>query len=804
MLQVSIVIHNRESYVFKTLEMAKFNIKKTAIITSIVLVVIFVLVIVFISPIAKYLIEKYDVKYIGREVKTGIVYVNPFTGYVHIGNLRLFEQKSDSIFIKANGLSANFNWTKFIFKKTYEISSLTVNRPVFNITQQRKDFNFNDIIAKFTPKEKKLVKEARLKLNILDIDIINGRVNYRELVIPVIYSIKNINIESPGMWWDRDTMPVKFNMQNGPSTGDIKGNVTINLTKKKYRLYINIKNFDLQFMEQYIRDLAYYGSFRAKLDLDVHANGGFNSILETQAKGTVAINDFHFGKTPKEDFVSIDRLFISIKDFNPKEYKYDMDSILVIHPFFVYERYDSLDNLQRMFGKGGSKIKEAKADFGKFNPIFEIATQVQIIAANFLKSYYQVDRVAISNGDIKFNDFSIREKFSIGLNPLNLYANDLDKNNKRLKINLASTIKPYGSIQATMSIDPKNNKTIEATYAINKIPIPIANPYLISYTSFPLDRGSLDFNGYFNSNNGNISSNNHLVILDPRVGERLKKKGDTKWIPVPLIMAFVRERGNVIDYEIPVSGNLNNPKIHFKDIIFDLLKNIFVKPPTTAYAFKVNNIEQKIEKALTLKWEIRQTYLRNNQDKFIDKIADFLKKNKTASITVQPMEYTEKEKEYILFFEAKKKYYLMRYNKSASSFSEDDAKEVEKMSTKDNGFAVYLDKRFGNDIYTIQKKCMAYVGSDLVNSKYSQLIKNRDKAFRQQFIDNGTQGRIKILASKTEIPFNGFSYYKIKYNGEVPESLTDAYEKLDDIDEDKPRRKYKKERRKNKKIAGTP
>lgn len=775
--------------------------KKSLIATLIVIVSIFVLVIVFISPIAKYLIEKYDVKYTGREIKTGLVYVNPFTGYIHIGNLKLYELKNDSVFIQAEGLNVNFNWTKLIFSKTYEISSLTVDHPIFNIVQQRKNFNFNDIIAKFTPKEKKLVKDARTKLNILDIEIIEGRVNYRELVIPVTYFLKNINIESTGMWWNRDTMAVKFNLKNGPSTGDIKGKTTINLTKKRYRLDVGIQNFDLQFMEQYIRDLANYGSFRANLDADIHANGGFNSVLETQAKGYVAINDFHFGKTAKEDFLSIDKLFISFKDVNPAKFRYDMDSIIITHPFFMYERYDYLDNLQRMFGAGGSKIKEAHADSTKFNPIFTIATQIQQIAINFLQSYYQVDRVALNNGDIKFNDYAIREKFSIGLNPLNVIATDLDKNKNRLKVELKSAIKPFGDIAAVFKVDPKNNNTFEANYTLNKIPLSIVNPYLITYTSFPLDRGSLDFNGYFNASDGAINSMNHLVIVDPRVTKRLKKRKDTKWIPVPLIMAFIRESGNVIDYEVPLSGNLKNPKIHFKDIIFDLLKNVFIKPPTAAYAFKVQNIENKIEKALTLTWEMRQTSLRRNQDKFIDKIADFLKKTPNASITVQPMIYTEKEKEYVLFFEAKKKYFLMTHNKTAAAFTDDDALAVERMSIKDSGFVHYLNKRFGNDIFTIQQKCMDFVGSEIVNTKYNQLVKEREQLFRQFFKDNGTENSVKILASQSTIPFNGFSFYKIKYNGEVPESLTDAYEKIDEINEEKPRRKYLIKRRRNKKLA---
>lgn len=515
--------------------------KRTLIILSIVIVLFVGLVIAFISPIAKWAIQKYDIKVIGREVKVGVVYLNPFTAYLHVGNLRLYELKSDSVFVAASGLSVNFNWTKFIFKKTYEISSLTLNKPVINVKQQRQSFNFNDIVDKFTPKEKKLVKKARTKFNILDIEINDGRLNYLEFVIPVNYYVKHINISSPGMWWNRDTMPVKFAFENGPASGKIKGDITINLNSKDYRLYVNVKKFDLSLLEQYLHDMANYGHIAANLDADVHAKGNFKEILSVKAKGLLAINDFHFGKTPAQDFLSFDKLLLQFREVNPQQYKYYLDSVIIDHPMFMYETYDYLDNLQRMFGEGGSKIKEAHADSTKYNLIIEIAKSVQQFAKNFLESYYKIDRVALYRGDLKFNDYSPREKFAISLNPLSVLADSINKNHERIYFKLRSDVKPYGVLKVNMNVDPNDYQYFDAEYNLQKIPIPLVNPYLITYTSFPLDRGSLEFNGNMSVQNGNISSFNHLVILDPRVGKRIRKK-DTKWIPVPLIMAFVRER----------------------------------------------------------------------------------------------------------------------------------------------------------------------------------------------------------------------------------------------------------------------
>ena len=144
-------------------------------------------------------------------------------------------------------------------------------------------------------------------------------------------------------------------------------------------------------------------------------------------------------------------------------------------------------------------------------------------------------------------------------------------------------------------------------------------------------------------------------MIDPRVTKRIRNDG-VRWIPMPLIMAFIRERGNVIDYEIPITGNLKNPKFHLHDVVVDVIKNIFIKPPSTPYRAEVKSIEEAIEKALTVKWEMLQWELTPHQEKFVKKISGFLKDNPDATLTVHPIEYVSKEREHILFFETKKKY----------------------------------------------------------------------------------------------------------------------------------------------------
>ena len=773
------------------------KLKKTLFIFFGTILIAVLAVIVFISPIAKYLVEKYDEKITGRQITLGVVYVNPFTGYVYLSNLKIHELKSDSIFLAAESVSANFAMLK-MFSKTVEISEITLDHPHGIIIQNKKQLNFNDLIERFSSKNKSDTTKASIHFNILNIKINNGEFYYQEKLIPINYFIKNVTIESTGKRWNTDTIGVKFSFLSGIGSGDMKGNFSMNFKNLDYRFAVLVNKFSLQIIDQYLQDLINYGNFRANLDADVKATGNFADEENLKASGLLAINEFHFGKAPKEDYASFDKLTLNIIELSPKNHKYILDSISLNHPFVKYERYDYLDNFQTIFGKKGSNVTDITGDPTKFNLIIEIGKYVQVIAKNFFRSNYKVNRLAIYKGDLRFNDFSINEKFTADLNPLYVIADSIDKNHTRVEAVLKSGIKPYGNIAVTLSINPKDSVDFDIKYHLGKTPVSIFNPYMVTYTSFPLDRGTIDINGKWSVRKGFIESSNHLLIIDPRVTKKVKNK-DAKWIPVPLIMSFIRERGNVIDYDIPITGSLKNPKFHFDDVIWDLIKNIFVKPATTAYRQEVKDIETEIEKSITVKWQMRQNVLRSNQEGFIEAMANFLVKNPKAFIAVYPQHYTVKEKEYILMFEAKKKYFLATTKKNAQPFCEADSETINKMSIKDSLFVHYLSKQVNDTmLFTIQDKCAKFVDSSLINKKFKQLNQEREKAFITFFEKKEVEKQVKIYSSVDAIPYNGFSFYKIEYKGEFPESLLKAYQDINELNDEAPRRKFEKEREKNK------
>jgi hypothetical protein len=621
--------------------------------------------------------------------------------------------------------------------------------------------------------------------------VVHGEVFYRDKAIPIDYLIRDLNMESSGKRWDADTIASSYSFLSQKGKGTAHGYFMINPGTKDYRLSASVANFDLEIIRQFIWELINYGYFSARLNAEFRATGNYENRRLIDMSGRLTLNDFHLGKTQNDDYLAFKELIVGIDQVNPHSQKFLFDSILLRKPILKYEKFDSLDNVGRLFGKGGTNITDVTTNSNRYNLIIEIGRYLKSLTANFYSSQYRVNHLAVTGGDVRFSDFSLSEQFSISANSLSIHADSIDRNHGRVGVRIKSGLKPYGDLAIRLSINPKDSGDFDMFYKLDRVPASVLNPYLLSYSSFPMDRGTIGLNGVWNVRNGNIRSYNHLIIMDPRVSKRVKNK-DLRWIPLPLVMAFVRERGNVIDYEIPISGNLKNPTFIVSDIVLDLLKNIFVKPVTVPYGISLRKAENEIEKSLNLKWEMRQRKLTRTQATFIESLARFLKENQASGITVYMRDYALKEKEQILFYEAKKKYFLSVHEKF-HLLTTHDSISINKMSIKDPAFMRTLKKGSGAGdtlMFTIQDKCRYYVGKAAVNALYTKLVNERNAQFRQYFITAGTLAQVTFHSGNDSVPYNGFSTYKIMYQGTVPPSLQKAYESMNKLDNKSMREKY--------------
>lgn len=771
--------------------------KKVLTIISLSIVASFAALILLISPIAKYLIQKYDSRFTGREITLDWAYVNPLTGYIYLHNVKIYEYQSDSIFLSTKGLAANFTYHMLLYN-TYEISTLKLSKPIGKLSQSGTNFNFDDLIVKFAGDSSQKKSKEPTKFNLLNIEIEDGEFHYIEDQTPINYFIKKVNIKSTGLRYDADSIPIDFSLFSGPSSGKISGNIAIQLQNKGYALQIKVDSFDLDIINQYLKDLTNYGSFAARLDAELETTGNFATADSISTSGVISISDFNFGRTQTEDYASFDRLDIAIARLSPKDFIYHYDSICLLQPYFKYQRFDSLDNIQTMFGQDGDNVKAVDGNPNKFNLVIEIAHLIDNLSRNLLRAHYQIGRVAIYDANLQYEDFTLGEKFSVGLNPFTVLADSIDKSHERVEIAIQSGIKPHGNFNMALSINPRDSSDFDLNFGFQNMALSMINPYMIQYTGFPINRGTLELHGKWHVYHGSISSTNHLILIDPRLSDRIHGE-DTRWLPMNLGMAILRENGNVIDYEVPINGELGDPSFNFWDIISDIFNNIVFKPTSTSYRLDVRNLEQKLEKSQRITWKMRSSTIGNEEQEYIAKIIQFLKNDASASIVVSPKNFSVKEKELILLFEAKRRYYLSLPSNQKQELSEQDSQEVARMSIKDPGFLIYLNTQVKDPtLFTVQDKSLRMVGAKRINMLFNLLIKKRELAFKSAFIKANVMQQVQWVNTEYTVPYSGFSYFDINYRGEMPDYLIEAFDKMNKLNSKDPREAYQGKRKRNK------
>jgi hypothetical protein len=745
------------------------KIKNRFLRISVIVVVILILfggvVIAFISPIAKYIIEKNSVKLIGRQIDIGLLYINPFTGHVYAHNVVMYEKNSGKKFVSIGGLSVNISVRRLLSKEIY-FSSVSLDHVWANIVQNKSHFNFDDILRKNSPKTTATSKPPHYYVH--DITLTNSEVDYSELSIPVHYYVTKLNAQCPLIEWDIDSSSYKFSLTFLKNSGDIKGLFTLNFKTLAYDTKIVLAHVDLRSLDQYIKEISNYENFSAFLNADMNVSGNFNSVDDFLATGKTEITDFHFGKSLGDDYLRFSKLTMDADTLSPINTKFFYKSLLLDSLYVKYERYDSLDNFTRMFGENGANVTAAKAKSNKQNIIFLIAQFISDIAKDVINSAYRVKEFQVTNSRAVFNDYSLIERFSLHADPIVITAKNIDSKANRMYVTLQTKVNPFGTISANFDANPSDFGDFNLTYSITGFPIPLFNPYTVTYTSHPFDKGTLDLNGNWHVVNKQISSINHVIVTNPTLAVRIKNE-DAKKIPMRLILFFVRDVNRQIDIELPITGDLGNPKYHLWGEILNVLENVAIKPPFFPYtSVKLAQVKDD-DDYLAMEWQLTQSKMSNEQSDQLKKISHYLSSHPNSQVTIVPHNFESEEKETLLINEAKKQFYSAQHHIPLKSLTKDDSIAISKISIKDASFRRYIKVMTKDTMdFTAQGKCLKLIGKAQVDNLYAKLLNERKNQIMSFFNDKNIANRVTFEKGVKEIPTTGFSHYLFYYKGDSP------------------------------------
>jgi hypothetical protein len=197
----------------------------------------------------------------------------------------------------------------------------------------------------------------------------------------------------------------------------------------------------------------------------------------------------------------------------------------------------------------------------------------------------KIDKVTLQGGRINLTDNFIKPRFSGNLLEIGGRITGLSSDETKLAdVDLRGMYERYAPLTITGKINPlKEERYIDLKISFKDMDITSLTPYSGRYAGYAIEKGKLSFELEYLIVGNKLDAKNKIFIDQLTFGDKVESPDATK-LPVKLGVALLKDRHGVIDLDIPVSGNLDDPEFSIGSIILKVIVNLLVKAATSPFA----------------------------------------------------------------------------------------------------------------------------------------------------------------------------------------------------------------------------
>lgn len=195
-----------------------------------------------------------------------------------------------------------------------------------------------------------------------------------------------------------------------------------------------------------------------------------------------------------------------------------------------------------------------------------------------------VGEVILKNNLVSFTDSTVSPRFSSQLNKLKGSIKGLSSENiARADVDLSARVDDYATLLVTGKINPLS----EDLYTDIKLKFSDYNmvsltPYTGKFIGKAVDKGKMSFDLKYRVSENDLKGENQLLLDQFTLGKKIKSK-DAVNLPVGLAIALVKDTKGKIDIDVPVKGDLDDPKFKLSGVIFTALGNVITNIATSPF-----------------------------------------------------------------------------------------------------------------------------------------------------------------------------------------------------------------------------
>ena len=160
---------------------------------------------------------------------------------------------------------------------------------------------------------------------------------------------------------------------------------------------------------------------------------------------------------------------------------------------------------------------------------------------------------------------------------------------KMADVEMRGKLDNYAPLEITGKVNPlRDDLFLDLTISFKDMDLSPLTPYSGRYLGYVIEKGKLALNLHYLIEKKKLDSQNKILLDQFTLGNQVDSPDATK-LPVRLAIALLKNRRGEIDLDIPVSGQIDDPKFSIGRIIIKILLNLLVKAATSPFALSVRS-----------------------------------------------------------------------------------------------------------------------------------------------------------------------------------------------------------------------
>ena len=541
---------------------------------ALVIALLFALVLVVASPIAKYVVNNYGEQIIGRQLHADRVIINPYWGGVSINGFQCKEQNGETDFISFYRLYVQIAYPQLL-GKTVRLRAIHLDGFNGQVLKSNDKVNFSDIIERFSKNDSVPAGTAKSEWTVIlkDIRINNSNIRYRDVVSDKQWKLEDLTLRIPGLYFDntQTNAGIEFGLPTGGRVGIIAG---MKLQSNRYAVKLNLHDVHTDVVLPLVQDYLDVTGLGAKINGSLHVDGSLDVISNILLSGNLSMTGLSLRDSHKDEVAALDELRIAISKGDVAKNTYILDSLTISGLTASYEVHEGWNTLTRLM-KQNDEMSEA----APLNDTTASSNDEPKTVTSKKPLVWMAKRVTLTGHDISYHNYSKKHNWEYAIQTLRVDGQNVASNGRN-SIKLQATLPNEGSLNLDFKggLDLKNQDT-QADLKVRGVHIEDFSDLCRNYTGYPINGGLLTIDSHLDVVSAKLNGTNRIEIDHPRVGRKEAfSKAPYKNIPVRLGFQLLTSAQDIILVDVPVKGDVTNPKFSLRKVIGRALLKVFFGP----------------------------------------------------------------------------------------------------------------------------------------------------------------------------------------------------------------------------------